>query len=1008
MGVGHPVILERERELAALSAVAAAGAAGHGGLVLVEGPAGIGKTTLLRAACDRCDGQRVLTARGLALERGFPYGIVRQLLDPVRGEAGPLDGAAGLAARVFDWTEAGPVEDDVPYATMHGLYWLVASLAAARPLVLAVDDLHWADAPSLRWLAHLAARLDGLPAALLLAVRDGPDAPPLLDELRASPGVTRLGLGPLGPGAVAELVRRRLGGRADEDLCRECHASTGGNPFLLETLAAALSDQARSDEARSDDASAMPGLAVERAAGSPVGSASDPGAGRASDPGAGRASDPGAGRASDPGAGRASDPGAGRVLNPVAQAAPGLVARAALGPVAEAVLRRVTQLGDGAGPLTRALAVLGGPAPLRHAAALAGQDLALAARLTDRLRAADVLAPGSLLEFAHPIVRAAVYESIPPGERALAHAEAAALLERDGAGPERLALHLMRSEPAGDPRVAGLLRAAATAASGRGAPATAAEYLRRALDEPPDLAARPGLELDLGIALARERNPEAVTALREAVRLAGTPAERAHAALLAARVLGIWGYHDSVITICQDALARDVDPEIADSLEVELFQNRFSNGETAGQALAQVRNRPLGRQPGQDPGSSAAWRINGALAATVTGQPAGDLVLEGVAPDSLTAVFALLVMIWNDDLGRAGGICDAVLADARRRGSMSMVAHASCLRSMIMRRLGQLEEAADDARVALEFKLATSPPLATAWAAAFRIDALTALGRLNEAEAVAIVTAGREPPEGWIHTVMFRQSRGALRLAQHRPAEALEDLLAAAEGWRALGVENPAVATWRSAAAAAYRALGQQAKAAALVHDQLELVRRQLSPAREQPAPTRAPIVPAALGGSLVTLGLALRAHGVTCGAPDELAEAVRVLEPTPARYDLALALADYGASLRHSGQRTQAREPLLRALDLAERTGAAALAAEVRQELLAVGARPRRPALTGPDALTSAERRVAALAADGLSNRQIAEHLFVTQATVETHLRHAFRKLGITTRASLPSELRR
>jgi DNA-binding CsgD family transcriptional regulator len=629
-------------------------------------------------------------------------------------------------------------------------------------------------------------------------------------------------------------------------------------------------------------------------------------------------------------------------------------------------------------------------------------DLPGAARLADRLRAADVLAPGSLLEFAHPIVRAAVYESIPPGERALAHAEVAALLERDGADPERLALHLLPSEPAGDPRVAGLLRAAAATASGRGAPATAAEYLRRALAEPPAPEVRAGLKLELGIALARERNPEAVTALREAVRLAGTPAERAHAALLAARVLGIWGYHESVVTICEDALAGDLGPEVAGGLAAELFQNRFSSGESVGQALSQAQNQSPGRPSAQDPGSWAAWRINGALAGTVTGQPAGDPDLDGVAPDSLTAVFALLVMIWNDDLGRAGGICDAALADARRRGSMSMVAHASCLRSMIMRRLGRLADADADARVALDFKLATSPPAAVAWAAAFRIDALTALGRLNEAEAVAIVTADREPPEGWIHTVLFRQARGALRLAQHRPEEALEDLLAAAEGWQALGVTNPAVASWRPVAAAAHRALGQPGKAAALAHEQLDLVRKQLAPPRDHPAPPRERGASACAGGSPVTLGLALRAHGVTCGAPDDLAEAVRVLEATPARYDLALALADYGAALRHSGQRTQAREPLLRALDLAERTGAAALAAEVRQELLAVGARPRRAALTGPDALTSTERRVAALAADGLSNRQIAEHLFVTQATVETHLRHAFRKLGITSRADL------
>ena len=123
-----------------------------------------------------------------------------------------MDGAAALAARVFDWAEAGPVEDDVRYAAMHGLYWLVANLAARQPLVLAVDDAHWADAPSLRWLAHLAARVEHLPVALLLAVRDGPDEPELLGELRAAG--TRIRLAPLGPDATAALVRRRLGARA--------------------------------------------------------------------------------------------------------------------------------------------------------------------------------------------------------------------------------------------------------------------------------------------------------------------------------------------------------------------------------------------------------------------------------------------------------------------------------------------------------------------------------------------------------------------------------------------------------------------------------------------------------------------------------------------------------------------------------------------------------------------------------------------------------------------------
>jgi DNA-binding CsgD family transcriptional regulator len=937
----HPVILGRDAELAVLSAAAEAAEAGHGAFVLVEGPAGIGKTTLLRMACARPEvpGPRILTARGLALESGFAYGIARQLIDPVRVSAGPgewdelLDGAAGLAARVFDWASTGSVEDDVPYATTHGLYWLAANLAASRPLVIAVDDAHWADAPSLRWLAHLAARVDGLPIALLLAARSGPDEPGIFDELRACPPCTLLPLRPLGSEAAAALMRERLGGQADAELCRACHDYTGGNPFLLESLAAAL-----------------------------------------------------------------REPGSDGPLARVENLAPE--------PVARAVLRRVSQLGEGAGRLTRALAILGGPAPVRQAAALAGQDIPDAARLADGLRAADVLAPGSVLEFAHPIVRAAVYESVPAGERALAHAQAARLLERDGADAERVALHLRRSEPGGSARVVALLRAAAEAASGRGAPGPAAAYLRRALDEPPDPAARPALLLELGLALAGERSPAAPAALAEAVELTTAPQDHATAALLSARVLGIWGHHDSVAVICRDALAAGRIPRpAADSLEAELFTNAMINAATTGEALKRAQDRLA------SPGTSSAWRVNGAMLAASAAQPPDDALdllapvlasgLRDVPPDSLTAVYVLLVLIWSEELATAGDICDAVLSAARERGSMSMVAHASCLRSMIMRRLGRFDDAAADAAVALDFKLATSPPLAVAWAAALCIEALTRLGRLDEADAVAAATADREPPPGWIHTLGFQQARGALRVAQGRPAEALDDLVAAGDGWRGLGIANPAVASWRTAAAAAHTALGHPQEAAELAAGQLALARQV---------------------GTPTTLGAALRAHAAAADAghagdpgrsgrsgqsvEESLAEAVSLLETTPARYELALALTDLGAFRRRSGRRADARVPLRRALDLAQRTGAAPLAERARRELLAAGARPRRTALTGPDALTSAERRVAGLAADGMSNRQIAQHLFITQPTVETHLRHAFQKLGIASRADLPAHL--
>ena len=506
----QPLILDRDAELTAITAAITAAAGGRGTLIVVQGPAGIGKTTILRAACAQAgaQGMRTLTARGLALEQGFSYGVVRQLLEPVHAAAGPgewdalLDGAARLARPVFDGAEPSAAEPTaaeggVPHATVHGLYWLTANLADREPLVLAVDDAHWADAPSLRWLSHLAARIDGLPVVLLLGTRSGPDQPRVIGELGDYPACVRLGLRPLGAEASAALASEGLGDLAGPELGRAVHESTGGNPFLLDALIKAV-------RARGGDG-----------------------------------------------------PDEATVL--------------ALGPqpVADAVTRRIGQLNEAAVALARALAVLGRPAPLRHVATLAGMDLPQAAPLTDRLRAAGVLAAGALLEFEQPVVRNAIYDSIPPGERAMAHARAAALLEADSADTELVALHLLRSEPGAAPRAVTVLRAAAAAAGDRGAPDTAAEYLRRALAEPPPAGERAALLLDLGLALASDRDEAAVAVLREAVAHAddaGQPAgpdqpTRATAALLSSGVLGIWGHHGSAAQIALAGLsAASADP----------------------------------------------------------------------------------------------------------------------------------------------------------------------------------------------------------------------------------------------------------------------------------------------------------------------------------------------------------------------------------------------------------------------------------------------------------------
>ena len=203
-----------------------------------------------------------------------------------------------------------------------------------------------------------------------------------------------------------------------------------------------------------------------------------------------------------------------------------------------------------------------------------------------------------------------------------------------------------------------------------------------------------------------------------------------------------------------------------------------------------------------------------------------------------------------------------------------------------------------------------------------------------------------------------------------------------------LGVDHPRVATWRADAITAYLALGQPEAAAVLAAEQLTLAER---------------------AGAPLPLATALRSAAAVADAAEAeplITRAVALLEATPARLQLACALCDLGALWRRAGRRGDAREPLLRALDLAQRARAEPLVARARRELTAAGARPRRTALTGPGALTSAERQVAELAASGLSNRQIAQHLFVTLPTVETHLRHTFSKLGIASRAELPAQL--
>jgi predicted ATPase len=197
-----------------------------------------------------------LRSRGAELERDFAFGVVRQLFEPSLAEASEferadlLHGAAGVAAGMLGLPGAPPVDGppssgaDPSFAILHGLYWLCANLAAAGPLCVVVDDAHWADAASLRYLAFLLTRLEELNVALVVATRPreaGTDAE-LLATVTTDPSAEVVRLPPLTRAAVAELVKSTLAGVPDPLFVDACLRATRGLPFLLHELAEALSE----------------------------------------------------------------------------------------------------------------------------------------------------------------------------------------------------------------------------------------------------------------------------------------------------------------------------------------------------------------------------------------------------------------------------------------------------------------------------------------------------------------------------------------------------------------------------------------------------------------------------------------------------------------------------------------------------------------------------------------------------------------------------------------------
>jgi DNA-binding CsgD family transcriptional regulator len=925
-----PGLLERAGELEQFESLIARAGGGRGGLVVVEGPAGIGKSRLLAEVRSRSAGSMgSLSARGSELEREFPFGVVRQLYEPLLADAAArarlLADAAAAAAPVFDDAHADSAGGDVSFAALHGLYWLTVNAAGERPLLLAVDDLHWCDRPSLRFLAYLARRLDGTSVVLALGLRTPEQTtdPVLVGELVDAPDAVLLRPGSLGEASVAELVRSRLGAEPAPAFTEACRTATGGNPLLLHQLLSSL-------EADGVEPSALHAGAVQ-------------------------------------------------------QVGPGAVSRT--------VLRRLQRLSAEAGRVAQAVAVLGDGAELPLVAALAELDEPAAAAASAALARADILRVEPPLGFVHPLVRAAVYHDVPAGERQLRHAQAARLLREASASAEEVATQLLGSPRRGDEWVVEILSEAAESARARGAGDSAAAYLARALEEPPPADRRARVLLQLGLAETLFSGPAAADHLREAWELLEEPRERARVAVTLAPTL-IYAAPARIEAISFAKRARAAIPaELVDERQalraIELYAVPLGTGDE--EAAAMLHDVQI---VGEGPGAkmfAAATALGRALA----GFPAEDCVAlarealaDGVLMDADPALLSsgaawVLVMADRDEALTAW---DELRANAHRQGSLLGFLSANMWSGGALLWRGDLPEAETRLLTALEDATAWGvlrssglygPVLAFAGAVRVLRGDLDGARKLLDSDELGRTRAARSR--------LPLVSRAELLLAEGRFEEALataEDL-----GERRGAVVNPGWLPWRSL------------KARAL--DGLERTDEALEPARDELLDARRFGSPSVVGRALRILGTLERQDGL-----EHLYESVELLDRSTASVELAFALLALGATLRRGRAPSEARDPLRRALDLADRCGATPLAEQARAELYAAGGRPRRTALSGADSLTASERRVAELAADGQMNKQIAQALYVTPKTVEVHLSNAYRKLGIRSRRELERAL--
>jgi DNA-binding CsgD family transcriptional regulator len=765
-------LLERKSELATIRAFVR-----RGGVLVVEGRAGVGKTAILDAACvaARRDGRLVLRARGSDLESAYAFGIARQLFErrcteATRSERSALfRGAARAAKAVVIAAHSDRAEQDTSFAVLHGLYWLAVNLASRQPVLLAVDDSHWGDDASLRWLAYLTARLDGSGTALIVTLR--PDEPRsqagALLAVRAAAGAT-LRPALLTEQAVAAIARTTLGtAKVDDAMCSRIHDVTGGNPFYVLELIRALKRVDHSGGA----------FAIEDAAD-----------------------------------------------------------RGSLDYVALQLGARLRNLNPHCLRLAQAIAILGDGCELRHAAAISQTEMAEAIKLATELVRLDVLGEDRPPRFIHPIVQLAIIKTLSNAEHDAAHRAAAGVLYAERLQPGRIATHVMKLRASGDPWVVERLREGARAALENGAPAVAADVLERALSEPPPTGVRVEVlretaraHLQAGQALACQRLEEAVAISEDRLR-----PELASELAQAYATLFRWS---DAVHVLERALGSldEAHRLIAVHLQSQLVAAGLQDARVAPRALEVMRQLSRRRLSGAP---AVTLEVAQGMVAILTGRPVDEAALPleralagvGAQADNWDMQAALW---WSLLAAERFNAVEEALESARERvhrsgSSRGLVAVYSTL-GLLKFRLGALPEADAAARIALHVVQEGDFVPGLAFAATVLADVAVAGGEFDEAQALLDLLPRCRLPAS-VGTVLIPAGRGRLRLAQGNAGEALAEFEACMALWRSdiwgMEMHDVGYVHGRSGAAQALLALGDVHRARELAEAELADVRR--------------------------------------------------------------------------------------------------------------------------------------------------------------------------------------